>query len=110
MGIDELITQVEAIDAHITAGEIVTAYEATIPIQQAVVDSLKKVGFKASRPVSDAQKFKLEKACGKLSTSCQVQLSQKSAAEVGADGKILNALTELVKVLGPLLLTIFVHA
>jgi hypothetical protein len=109
MGIDELITQIGAIEAHVAAGEIVSAFEATIPIQQTIVDSLKKVGFKAARPVSNVQCEKLEKACKKLETSCQVQLSQKSADAVGKDGKILNALTELVKVIGPILLQIFVH-
>lgn len=109
MGIDELITQVGAIEAHVAAGEIVSAFEATIPIQQTIVDSLKKVGFKAPKPVSEAQRANLEKACRKLETSCQIQLSQKQGDAVGKDGKILNALAELVKVIGPILLQIFVH-
>lgn len=115
MDLSQLILDLKTTHTDFTAGKVLTAWEDTLKVQQTAINLARQLtGFQSGGIVSFAaqagQCDELTLVCNDLKSCCDHPPTMGANDPVGklGDGVILGHLTDLLKIVLPLILTIFV--
>ncbi len=110
MDVLEVIKVSKQILADIMAGNVVAAWESSLPLQKIVIDSLKATGFRGKAPCTCEQLAEIKSCWGEIAKVCEIKAGVVENRMVSADllgkigdGKLLQLLLEILIKIAPLI-------